>query len=172
MRERERERKRACARPCQLARKRIEYINVQEFKSKMNRTSAEPARTTAYSPDIGWRVVWQRLGMDLTFKQIAQRLQIAVGTAHRIFKRFMDTGDVSAIARKGVSRYNLRKLDQYHEVYLLCMISENPGLFLSEICQKFKILPMLQYQDLQYAGYYIGMVVQGKKSFKWLSSDV
>ena len=53
----------------------------------MNRTSAEPARTTAYSPDIGWRVVWQRLGMDLTFKQIAQRLQIAVGTAHRIFKR-------------------------------------------------------------------------------------
>ena len=67
--------------------------------------------------------------MDLTLKQIAQRLQIAVGTAHRIFKRFMDTGDVSAIARKGVSRYNLRKLDQYHEVYLLCMISENPGLF-------------------------------------------
>ena len=73
---------------------------MQEFKSKMNHTSAEPARTTAYSPDIGWRVVWQRLGMDLTFKQIAQRLQIAVGTAHRIFKRFMDMGDVSAIARK------------------------------------------------------------------------
>ena len=73
----------------------------REIQIEMNRTSAEPARTTAYSPDIGWRVVWQRLGMDLTFKQIAERLQIAVGTAHRIFKRFMDTGDVSATVQKG-----------------------------------------------------------------------
>ena len=104
----------------------------------MNRTSAEPARTTAYSPDIGWRVVWQRLGMDLTFKQIAERLQIAVGTAHRIFKRFKDTGDVSATVRKGVPRHSLRKLDQYHELYILCLISENPGLYLAEICQQIQ----------------------------------
>ena len=39
-------------------------------------TSAEPARITAYSPDIGWRVVWQRIGMGLTFKEIAICLQI------------------------------------------------------------------------------------------------
>ena len=102
---------------------------------KMNRTSAEPARTTAYSPDIGWRVVWQKLGMDLTYRQIAHGLQIAVGTAHRIFKRFTDTGDVSPTSQKGVSRYNLRKLDQYHELYILCLISEKPGLYLAELCQ-------------------------------------
>ena len=99
----------------------------------MSRTSAEPSRTTAYSPDIGWRIVWQKLGMDLTFRQIAERLQIAVGTAHRIFKRFLDTGDVSPIMCKGKARPNLRKLDQYHELYILCMISDNPGLYLSEI---------------------------------------
>ena len=100
----------------------------------MARTSAEPARTAAYSPDIGWRVVWQKLGMDLTFRQIAERLQIALGTAHRIFKRFQDTGNVSPAKR--TPRPTLRKLDQYHELYVLCVIAESPGLYLSELCQK------------------------------------
>ena len=59
-------------------------------------TSAEPTRTTAYSPDIGWRVVWQRIGMGLTFKEIATRLQIGVGTAHRVYTQYVDTGDVAA----------------------------------------------------------------------------
>ena len=73
--------------------------------------------------------------MDLTFRQIAHRLQIAVGTAHRIYMRFTDMGDVSPTSQKGVSRYNFRKLDQYHELYILCFISENPGLYLAELCQ-------------------------------------
>ena len=57
-------------------------------------TSAEPFRTRAYSPDIGWRVVWQRLAMETSFEGIASRLQIAPSTAHRIFGRFKETGDV------------------------------------------------------------------------------
>ena len=65
-------------------------------------TSAEPARTTSYSPDIGWRVVWQRIGMGLTFKEIATHLQIGVSTAHRVYTRYIDTGDV--VARKQPER--------------------------------------------------------------------
>ena len=61
----------------------------------MESTSAEPGRKAAYSRDIGWRVVWQKVGMGLTFREIASRLQIATGTAHHIFERFQDTGDVS-----------------------------------------------------------------------------
>ena len=38
--------------------------------ASVSMTSAEPARTTAYSPDICWRVVWQRMGMELSFKAI------------------------------------------------------------------------------------------------------
>ena len=53
--------------------------------------------------------------MDLTFKQIAEHLQNAVESL-RIFKRFMDTGDVSATVQKEAPRYSLRKLDQYHEL--------------------------------------------------------
>ncbi len=38
----------------------------------------EPATKTAYSRDIAIRVVWQRLGMNLSFREIARRLQIGV----------------------------------------------------------------------------------------------
>ena len=58
-------------------------------------TSAEPARTTAYLLDIGWRVVWQRIGMGLAFNEIAIRLQIGVGTADRLYVKYVDTGDVA-----------------------------------------------------------------------------
>ena len=44
-------------------------------------TSAEPSRTAFYSFDFSWRVVWQRIGMGLTYKEIAIRYQIAVSTA-------------------------------------------------------------------------------------------
>ena len=53
-------------------------------------TSAEPARTTAYSTDIGWRVVWLRKEVGLDYKEIAVRLQIGIGTAHRIYHRYLE----------------------------------------------------------------------------------
>ena len=97
-------------------------------------TSAEPARTTAYSPDIGWRVVWQRIGMGLTFKEIATRLQIGVGTAHRVYTRYVDTGDVAA--HKQPEHPNKRKLDNLHELYIIGLTHLNPAFYLHEICAK------------------------------------
>ena len=97
-------------------------------------TSAEPARTTAYSPDIGWRVVWQRIGMGLTFKEIATRLQIGVGTAHRVYTRYVDTGDVAA--HKQPERPDKRKLDNLHELYIIGLTHDNPAFYLHEICAK------------------------------------
>ncbi len=47
-----------------------------------SRMSAEPGRKTAYSTDIGWRVVWRRIGMEQNFTEIGARLQIASSTAH------------------------------------------------------------------------------------------
>ena len=77
-------------------------------------TSAEPARTTAYSTDIGWRVVWLRTGMGLDYKEIAVRLQIGIGTAHRIYHRYLETGEVAA--HKQPPRPDSRKLDEHHEL--------------------------------------------------------
>ncbi len=53
--------------------------------------SAEPGRKSPY-----WRVIWQRLAMESSFKAIGMRLQIAPSTAHRIFSQFKRTGDVTA----------------------------------------------------------------------------
>ena len=97
-------------------------------------TSAEPARTTAYSPDIGWRVVWQRIGMGLSFKAIATRLQIGVGTAHRLYTRYVATGDVAAHTQP--ERPNSRKLDNLHELYIIGLTHENPAYYLMKSVPK------------------------------------
>ena len=108
---------------------------VGQFESKRGTTmSVEPGRTTAYSPDIGWRVVWQRLGMELAFRDISRKLQIAVGTAHRIYKRFEESGDVAA--SKKPLRYETRKLDDLNELLVMGLVIDNPGLYLHEIRQQ------------------------------------
>ena len=94
--------------------------------------SAEPGRKTPYTRDIGWRVVWQRLGMERQFREIARHLQIAVSTAHRIFKRFELTGEVDPQPQP--SRPYARVTDDQHELLIIGLISENPCLYLSEIC--------------------------------------
>lgn len=100
----------------------------------------------------------------------------------------MDTGDVSATVQKGVPRHSLRKLDQYHELFILCMISENPGLYLAEICQQIqnstnvsvsgstvcrllhrngysrkKIVQVAKQRRLEYRGAFMAEVLQYRK---------
>ena len=94
--------------------------------------SAEPNRKAPYSPDLGWRVVWQRLGMDKSFREISSCLQISIGTAHRIFKKFEATGEISSVRTKS---YNCRKLDDHHELLILGLIADNPCLYLRELSE-------------------------------------
>jgi transposase len=75
--------------------------------------SAEPCRTASYSSDLRWRIVWLRFGAELSIKSIARRLQVGVGTVHRILKRFESTGNVQPTDQ--ATRY--RKLDDLHELY-------------------------------------------------------
>jgi len=49
--------------------------------------SAEPCRKAAYSADLRWRVVWQRLVFEHSFRQIADNLNIAHSIASLMFKR-------------------------------------------------------------------------------------
>ena len=67
--------------------------------------------------------------LDHTFRLSSYaRLQITVGTTHLIVKWSMDTGDVLATAQE----YSHRKL------IMSSSISENPGLYLAEICQQIQ----------------------------------
>ena len=95
--------------------------------------SAEPSRTTAYSDDIRWRDILQKLVREMSFVQIAQNLNIALGTAYNICSRFVHTGEVSA--KKQPPRQDKRKLDDYQELLLTGLVLEQPHLCISEMRQ-------------------------------------
>jgi transposase len=72
--------------------------------------------------------------MGLSFRSIAQRLNIAVGTVYNTYKLFESTGNVDA---KNVRRRPEKcKLDHYHQLYIVGIVLENPSMYLSEICSE------------------------------------
>ena len=74
--------------------------------------------------------------MGLTFQQIASRLQIGVTTTHRVYNRYVVTGDVAPYQVS--ERPHCRKSDRLIELYIIALIYENPAVYLSEICSKIK----------------------------------
>ena len=87
----------------------VRYQSTRNSKKKGTKMSMEPGLKTPYSADIRWRVVWQHLGMELPFREIARRLNISSSTAYSIWKRFQETGDVKA--SKQPKREDARKID-------------------------------------------------------------
>ena len=75
-----------------------------------------------------------RIGMDLTFRRIADRLQIGLGSAYRLYQRYVRSGKFTACKRS--DRPQSRKLDEHHELLILGLLIENPGLYLIEICSR------------------------------------
>ena len=107
------------------------------FKITMSmRTSAEPGRKAPYSTNLRWRVVWQRLGMELSFREIAERLCIASSTACEIFKRFELTGEVHPSRQP--SRPSLHKLSESEERLIVALIMECPTTYLHEVCKEIQ----------------------------------
>lgn len=96
--------------------------------------SVEPGRTKAYSLDLRWRIVWQRIGKCLKYRDIAANLGVSLGTVANIIKLFETTGSVDPKVQP--TRNDLRKLDDVHELYILGLIYDNPALQLHEICNK------------------------------------
>ena len=95
--------------------------------------SIERSRRKAYSSDIRWRIVWQRIAMDFSYRAIAHNLNISIGTVCNILKQFEQDGNVdSKHPRKQPEKC---KLDNHHVIGL---ILDNPSLYLREICSKAK----------------------------------
>ena len=126
-----RERSWPCVCACVNVAKITSCGHVQFFKMY---SSVEPQRTAPYSNDIRWRIIWQKLGLGFSHRKIAKGLQISVSTAHHTYTQFEATGDVSPVCRS--ARPDKRRLDEIHELYVLTLVSHNPGLYLSEICNK------------------------------------
>jgi len=97
-------------------------------------TSAEPTRKAPYSNDIHWRIVWQRLAMDLPYWKIAQNLSIGVGTVYNVFKTFQNSREVSNSSKR--ERADSRALTASEEMFVVGLALESPCLYLRELCQR------------------------------------
>ena len=96
------------------------------------RFSAELDRKKAYSEDIRWRVVWQKIAFDYPYRDIAKNLSISTGTTYNTYKLFETTGNVDPKAPP--IREDMHKLDTDDEFFIISMALENPSLQLGEFC--------------------------------------
>ena len=92
-------------------------------------------RTSPYSVDIRWRIVWQRLSKDLTFAEIAERLNVSISTVHRIYQRFIGTSAVDPTSRK-IPRPHIRLLGNDLESFVVGYVLEHPDIYLCELRQR------------------------------------
>ena len=101
----------------------------------MLQLSSERSRTLPYSNDIRWRMVWQRLSKNLTFSEIAERLNVSLSTVHRVYTRFTETTTVEPLSRK-TPRLQTRILGTNLESFVVGYVLEHPEVYLSELSSK------------------------------------
>ena len=99
--------------------------------------SVEPGRKAPYSPDVRWRVLWQRTAFEFSFRKIAENLSIAPSTARAIFKMFEEAGDV--VPKTQPKREDTRCLDTHHEVFVIALVMECPSMYQHEICKAIEV---------------------------------
>ena len=92
--------------------------------------SAEPGRKSAYLADLRWRVVWQRIAKEFSFRKIPLNLNIPCNTAQTTFKLFEQTGEVSPWGQP--IRKEMRCLSDADEIVGLILES----MYLQELCQE------------------------------------
>lgn len=94
-------------------------------------TSCEQRRRSAYSPDLRWRMVWQREVLGYRYEVIAINLNVDKATVWRIVKLFKETGQVE---KKAYPREQAnRKLTTPVELTILHVVLSHPGIYLREI---------------------------------------
>ena len=69
-------------------------------------TTCEPHRTSPYSEDLRWRMVWQREIRGLKIKQVASNLGVDPATVSRVVSKFQLTGKVNNSLGSRVITYN------------------------------------------------------------------
>ena len=95
------------------------------------KTSCESKRSSAYSEDLRWRMVYQSLGLCLSYSDIAKNLCVDVATVKRTVKLYNQTGRVS---KKEYNKSHLpRKLTETVKYYVIQLILQHPGIYLREI---------------------------------------
>ena len=91
----------------------------------------ERSRSSAYSSDLRWRIIWQRLPLSLPAKEVSSNVSVDLATVHRIVCKFESLGNVEK--KRYDSRRSYTKLTEQAKLFILHLVIERPGIFLSEI---------------------------------------
>lgn len=94
-------------------------------------TSSEPGRTSPYSEDLRWKIVWQSMALGLSNSTVARNLCVDASTVSRIVGLFHSTGTVTK--RSYPNERASRKLTQPCQLLILHTVIQKPGIFLHEI---------------------------------------
>ena len=93
--------------------------------------SFHKSRSSAYSEDMRWRMVWQREALGYSYADIAQNLCVDKSTVSRTLNLFRTTGSV---AKKPYPEGKaFCKLTLPAQLLILHLVLEKPGIFLCEI---------------------------------------
>ena len=99
----------------------------------MAAASCESKRSSAYSDDLRWRIVWQREALQFTISQIAVNLCVSESTVRR---RFETSGEVAK--SEYPSEACSRKITEPVQFYIMNLVLEKPGIYLSEITSELE----------------------------------
>ena len=94
-------------------------------------SSCEPSRSSAYSEDLRWRVVWQRQALQISAQQVAKNLGVDLSTVYRINQLFDTTGSVTKAAYPTERAF--RKLTTPAQLFVIHLLLDRPGIYLCEI---------------------------------------
>ena len=117
-------------RECKIQILHVETIErVHSISQRM--ASCEPGRTSAYSEDLRWRMVWQRDGLGYTYSTIAGNLGVDKSTVARTLELFHSSGFVSK--RPYPKGRAFQKITTPVQLLILHLAVQRPGIYLYEI---------------------------------------
>ena len=93
--------------------------------------SSEPWRTSPYSEDLRWKMVWQREILGLKYSRIARNLNVDESTVIRTLQLFWTTGQVAKRPYPSMRAY--RDLTDSAQLFIINTVVERPGIYLEEI---------------------------------------
>ncbi len=98
----------------------------------------EPGRTNPYQEDLRWRIVWQRIGDCFSIRQISESLHVAQSTAQSTILRILDRFERTGSVCHNPATPRPHTLHLHDEYLLVQLLTENPGMYLSEMKNKNK----------------------------------
>ena len=94
--------------------------------------SMETRRTSPYSDDLRWRMIWQKEALGLSSSEVATRLGVDPTTVRRIIRKFKRTGNVGK-EKYPVRLHPLRKLSLPIQFCIADLVLQRPGIYINEL---------------------------------------